>query len=426
MLAELTVACEALGDALSEIDPSVLSGSDCAQMVEVLARAEKRCAALRILAATRAQQCGAHKARGYSSPARWLADVAGVTTGEAKSALDTADNLDDCPKTKEALLAGDVSIAQAAEITKTEAAVPGSESDLLDVAATRSVNELRDEARRRRLEAQVPDQRHRRQHQERRFRHWVDDDGMIRFAGGLAPEVGVSIANRIDTETDRLLRQARGEGSTDTREQVAADAFAKLILDGGRPKTRSAELVLVCDIAAFQRGYAEPGEICHIIGGGPVPVSVAAELAVGAFIKAVLHNGVRIETVAHLGRYIKAELRTALGLGDPPLFNGAVCFDCGGRYGLQWDHVDPVANHGPTSYDNIKPRCWPCHADKTDRDRQAGLLTPRPPGTSQPPPAPDQNSPDGRDGLRHLVTLRHPARLRHEDPSRQPCTLTTE
>ena len=29
---------------------------------------------------------------------------------------------------------------------------------------------------------------------------------------------------------------------------------------------------------------------------------------------------------------------------------------------------------GPTSYDNLKPRCWPHHRDKTELDRLAGLL----------------------------------------------------
>jgi hypothetical protein len=137
--------------------------------------------------------------------------------------------------------------------------------------------------------------------------------------------------------------------------------------------------VLVCDINAFGRGTAQPGEICQIIGAGPVPVSLARELATTAFIKGVLHDGKRIEAVAHFGRHLNAELRTALGLGEAPLFAGVACADCGRRYGLQWDHIDPVANHGPTSYDNLQPLCWPCHADKTRRDRDAGLLTARPP-----------------------------------------------
>lgn len=93
-----------------------------------------------------------------------------------------------------------------------------------------------------------------------------------------------------------------------------------------------------------------------------------------AFVKAVTHDGVRIDTVVHYGRHISAEVRSALELGDPPGFEGAVCVDCGRRYRLEWDHLDPVANNGPTSFENLKGRCWPCHRAKTERDRKAGLL----------------------------------------------------
>jgi hypothetical protein len=390
VLAELAAACELLGDAIGHVDPCQLSGIDCAAVVESLARTEKRCAALRVLAAARAAQCDAHKDRGYSNPARWLADTSGITTGEAKTALDTANRLDACPLTKEALLAGGLSLTQAGEITKTEVVVAGSETALLELAATTSVNELRETARRQRLEAQDPKKRHERQRQEQFFRHSVDDNGMVRLSGLLSPEIGVPVVNRIDAETDRLFRKTHREGEAEPRDRLAADALAALILDArgpgeGKPQSRRAEVVLVCDISAFQRGHTEPGEVCHVIGGGPVPVSVAVEMATASFIKAVLHNGTRIETVAHFGRYLNAKLRTALDLGDPPLFTGAKCVDCGRRYGLEWDHVDPVAHQGPTCYDNLRARCWPCHQEKTRRDREAGLLTPCAPNTADPP-----------------------------------------
>jgi 5-methylcytosine-specific restriction endonuclease McrA len=96
-------------------------------------------------------------------------------------------------------------------------------------------------------------------------------------------------------------------------------------------------------------------------------------------LKAVLHDGVEIHTVKHFGRHLPAELRTALDLGDVPAFQGARCADCGSRFGLEYDHVNPVANQGPTSYENLVPRCWADHQAKTERDRQAGLLGPNAP-----------------------------------------------
>ncbi len=194
--------------------------------------------------------------------------------------------------------------------------------------------------------------------------------------------------NRIDTETDRLMRQAHRDKTAETteateaRECLAADAAALVILGGGKGRVGRPELILVCDLVAFQRGHTEEGEVCQVIGGGPVTVDAARDLATMATIKVVLHDGVRIDTVYHPGRYLKAELRTALGLGQPPMFEGVACVDCGRRYGIEWDHIDPVAHGGPTRYDNLGARCWPCHHEKTERDRKAGLLKPPPTSTT--------------------------------------------
>ncbi|MBV8159731.1 MAG: HNH endonuclease, partial [Acidimicrobiia bacterium] len=67
---------------------------------------------------------------------------------------------------------------------------------------------------------------------------------------------------------------------------------------------------------------------------------------------------------------------TALELGGPPDFDGVRCSvaGCGRRYGLEWDHEDPVAHDGPTSFENVNAKCWPHHQEKTERDRRAGLL----------------------------------------------------
>ncbi|MGH2735808.1 MAG: HNH endonuclease, partial [Actinomycetota bacterium] len=67
----------------------------------------------------------------------------------------------------------------------------------------------------------------------------------------------------------------------------------------------------------------------------------------------------------------------ALELGEPPAFDGVRCVDCGNRFRTQNDHVEPHVAGGPASTDNFKPRCWPCHQEKTERDRKAGKLKPQ-------------------------------------------------
>jgi hypothetical protein len=376
MAQDVLQAARVLRDALGCFDPALLSGAECAGLVEELATTEKACGAARARAAARAADCRAHQEQGFGDAADWLACTSGTSTGEARAAIETAKAVEDCPDTKAALVAGEVSLGQANEIARTEAEAPGCEAELLELARRSGLSALKDQARRKRLGAVDPEQLYSRQRAARAFRHWRDELGLVCFAGALTPEVGIPLVNRLDAETDRLRRQARRDGCDEPRQAHAADAFAHLLAGAGKGKAASADLVIVCDLAAYRRGHAEEGETCQLVGGGPIPVSVAQQLAADAFLKAVLYTGVRIDTVAHFGRHIPAELRTALNLGPPPDFDGVKCSEtgCERRYHLEWDHVNPVANGGLTSLDNLKPRCWPHHQEKTERDRKAGLL----------------------------------------------------
>lgn len=378
MSAQVLAAAAALRAALVSSDPALLSGKDCATAAEQLAATEKACATWRLLAAARAVETGAHLELGFRDGASWVARQSGSTSTQARNALDTAGRLEECPDTKEALLSGEISLDQAREIVET----PSAESDLLTTARKGDLSQVREAAREHRQATTDPAELRKRQFRLREFRHWLDREGMVRFAGALPPETGLPFVRRIDSAAVRLRRAARAAGGTLERfDAYMADAATQLVAAAGAPTetppSPRVDLVLVCDIYAWRRGHSHPGEVCHIIGGGPIPVEVAKELSKDAFLKAVLHDGVEIRTVKHYGRYIPAALRTALDLGPVPEFTGRQCVDCGRRWGLQDDHDDPVANGGMTERSNLKDRCWPCHHDKTERDRRAGLLGPR-------------------------------------------------
>jgi hypothetical protein len=282
--------------------------------------------------------------------------------------------LDGCAATRDALAAGDVSLAQAAEI----ASVPEHEVELLQVARSSGLRPVKDTARRRRRERVDPKALHAQQHAAREFVHWKDELGMIRFRGALPPVAGVRFVNRLGLETERAWRAARREKRDEPRVALAADAFMRIVGDAGATgKSRTADVVMVVDSRAYRRGHAHPGEPCHVIGGGPIPVDVVREQIDDAFVKFVLHDGVNIQTVAHHGRRRPAALQTALDLGPAPDFDGVTCVEsgCHRTHGLQWDHVDPCANGGITSFTNLRPLCTPHHVEKTERDREAGLLT---------------------------------------------------
>ena len=378
MLARVLAAAEQLCREIKDFTPALYSGADCARLAEALSRAEKACAGGRARAAARAVACGAHRQEGFADGADWLAKKTGSLRSEARSDLETASSLEDLPATAEAVAKGELSLKEAAEVARGEAHAPGSEEGLVGLAKTSGLGVLRDEVRQRCLKARPAEDLAAAQHRARYFRHWRDELGMVRLSGALPPSVGIGIVNRIEAEAARLRRAAGPGGRQDSFEAHAADALARMLQGQGKGPSPRADLVVVVDLAAYRRGHAHPAETCHIVGGGPVSVDFARDIAQDAFLKALTHDGVRIETVAHFGRHIPAELRTALELGQPPGFDGVSCAEpgCNRRYGLEWDHVDPVAHNGPTSYDNLRPRCKPHHWHKTEQDRQAGLFEP--------------------------------------------------
>lgn len=376
MAAELVAMAGGLRAALAAFDPAVMSGADAASVAEALAATEKACAGARARAALRAADCGIHRVKGYAGAHEWLGRLCGSSPGEARADLEAAGAVERCPETKAALVAGELSLAEAGVIASTEEACPGSEAALVDLAGRAGLGALREEARKRRLAAVDREELSARQRRARSLRHWRDADGMVRMSVALPPADGVALVNRIDAEALRLSRRA-GKDAHERFEAEAADALVALASGKASGPSGRTELVVVCDLKAWRRGHTHEDELCHIIGGGPVGVGVARELAdEDAFLKAVLHDGVAIQRVAHLGRHIPAHLRTALDLGPLPALDGVKCVEdgCCKRYGLEWDHVDPVANGGVTSFDNLRPRCGPDHLEKTERDRKAGLL----------------------------------------------------
>jgi hypothetical protein len=367
---------EELSRELAAFDPGVYSGADCATLVDQFARVENALSAARLRAAVRAGECGAHRARGFADPSDWIASSSGSTIRDSRAALDAVRVVEALPETRDALVTGEVSIAQAAEIARTEAEVPGSEAELLELAKSASLGVVRDRARKRRMAAIRPEELHAKQHASRAAMHWADEIGLVWLRVGLTPEIGLPIVARLDRETDRVWRESRRAGRAESRAACAADAFVRLWQARASSKQGGTDVVYVCSLDAYRRGHAHEGDLCHVVGGGPVPVPVIRAAAKDAFLKVAFHDGVEIRKVAHLGRHIPAELRTSLELGPLPELDGIVCEaeGCDRRYGLEWHHVDPVANGGVTSKEQLQALCKPHHVEETERQRAAGLF----------------------------------------------------
>jgi HNH endonuclease len=195
----------------------------------------------------------------------------------------------------------------------------------------------------------------------------------------LEPLVGTPIVARAEAEAARLGRRAKAQQRQEPFERHLADAYAVLLSGSGKGRARRPELVVLVSHEVVKRGWTDvrDGEVCKILGVGPVSPEFAREIAQDAFLSGVFFDGKDLRNFARWTRTIPIEVLIALELGEPPAFDGVYCTDCGNRFKTEFDHVTPRVARGPSSNPNLKPRCWRCHQAKTRRDRNAGR--PRPP-----------------------------------------------
>jgi hypothetical protein len=179
----------------------------------------------------------------------------------------------------------------------------------------------------------------------------------------VTPEVGGAMKARIDDLTRKRFRAARSSGVRESQDAYAADALAEALTgDPANAKRVRYTTHVVVDHEALVRGHTLEGETCEIPGVGPVNVEWVRELLGSAFLTAVVKKGKDITTVAHFGRYIPAELRTAM------VVSGRECSvaGCHGREYLELDHCEiDYADNGPTARWNLAWLCSIHHKRKT-------------------------------------------------------------
>ncbi len=167
-----------------------------------------------------------------------------------------------------------------------------------------------------------------------------------------------------------LFDEARSSDRRELPEALAFDALAQMADDSATVAAESsgrrspATVVYRVDHSAFTRGVTEPGEVCEIVGIGPVPVSVVRKLAGDAVLKALVTDGTDVRSVSHLGRTIPARLRTGLEELQPE----CVIAGCHVDRHLEIDHDTPVAEGGRTEIENLNRVCHHHHDLKHAED----------------------------------------------------------
>jgi len=379
---DLLHARTALEAAAAGFDPSACSGEEAVRVVAEIGSLRRLADGLLGKAAKRVEDTAAYVYEHDRNAAELCQRLAGVSTGEAKRAIDVAGKLESLPATDAAMRAGRLSSRQADLIVAVASDDPSVERQLLKTAAS-GIVPLRDECISVRAAREDQAKRSARQHAERSFQMWPTADGMMAGRFLVTPEIGGAIKSVIEDGTRRAFRKARKAKVQESQDAYAADAFAEAVIGGpAQRKSGGYTTHVVVDHGALVRGNTEPGETCEIPGVGPVNVEWVRGLLGEAFVTAIIKKGKDITTVAHLGRHIPAELQTAL------IVSGRECCieGCSGREYLERDHSEiDHAKNGPTAWWNLEWECSIHHTRKTQGwnlgppDPATGKRTLRPP-----------------------------------------------
>jgi hypothetical protein len=351
----------------SWIRQEMLAPDQTASLLQEVGAIENTCAALRVLLSGRVAEASVWRERGERSAAHFVARVSRTTVSRASETLETARRLQELPRTSAAFQEGKVSETEVKEIVSAASLSPSSEDSLLETARTGDLTELRDACRRVRHAAVTDEQeRYEAIHRSRYLRSWSDHDGAFRLDAKLTPDAGATVMAALEPHRRKVFEDARRAGRKENHDAYLADALVSLAhTASGDPKVASGARAMVhvrVDHAALVRGHRNGDEVCEIDGIGPIPVATARALSSDAILSAVLTKGADVKAVAHFGRTIPARLRTALQARDTE----CAVPGCHNRHRLEIDHIEPFAEGGPTSLDNLVRLCRPHHHMKTN------------------------------------------------------------
>ena len=352
----------ALERAARDFDARACSGQEAVAFVEVLGRQRRLIDGMLGKAAKRVEDTAASTYGGDRNAAELVERVAGVATGEAQRAIAVAAKLEALPATDAAVRAGKLSSRQADLIVAAAADNPSVERQLLKTTA-KGIVALRDECIAVRAAREDQTARSAWQHAARSFTMWTTPEGIVAGRFEVTPEVGGAIKAKIEDGTRRRFRDARSDGTKESQDAYAADAFADAMLgDPANVKSGGYTTHVVIDHEVLVRGNALEGERCEIPGVGPVNAEWVRGLLGSAFVTAIIKKGKDITAVAHFGRHVPAELQTAM------IVSGRECSieGCSGREYLERDHCEiDHANQGPTAWWNLIWLCSIHHTRKT-------------------------------------------------------------
>ncbi len=347
---------------VGRVDVGELEVPDAVRVVEECAEAERLFAALRLVVAATLENKAVWRRDGFSSLAAWMASKTGTAVGPAIASLEMAGLLEGLPALAVAFREGRLSDIQAREIAEVANEVPEAEEQLVEAAGKLSLKELREECQRVEAAALIDeDDRYRRVHRKRRTRAWVRK-GAGHFSADMTPDELARLMAVLDARTNEIVAEAIGGEWFESREAHSVDALIDLIRPESSPAAGPDTMVhVLVDYDALMRGHTVTGEKCEIPGIGPIPVTLARQMADDAILKVLLTKGVDVITVAHAGYSPPAHVRSALEVRDET----CIVPGCNRRRNLQIDHRNTFGRTRVTKLEDLARLCPFHHYLKT-------------------------------------------------------------
>jgi hypothetical protein len=348
----------ALRARLATLEPECYSGANAARHAEITAEIRNLGETATLLFAKRAADTGGWTRTSHAvSPEQWLATVTGTSEHAARESLKTADRLDAAPVTAEKLRAGELSLAQATQVTAAVAADPESEPRMLR-ATTRGFRELRDTKEQVITAASDEDRLRQVARDERHLTGWTR--GLATHGSFSGPTEAVTdLFDAIEPLARQAFDAARATGDHQPLAAYRFDALIALARGAVPTNTATRAEPVVRARVGLQRLLGDPvtdpaEDICEIPGVGAVPVAHAREVLSHGLLELVITNGVDVQTVVSTTRRVPKALRIALEERD-----GGTCKirDCGHTRAIHRHHTQEFAKHHITNYQILGDVC---------------------------------------------------------------------
>ena len=231
--ARLASAHALLAAVVNELDPDCLTGDGAAELYGSFAGLERLSMAGKTLVARRVEASGVWRDTGHRDAATMLAEVEGVSPGQARTTLAAGRRLEALPGTEDVLRAGRLSAPKVAELTGAGILDPARESDLLEGADELPLYAVRERCNRSRATSGSNDPLAtvRRIRAGRHFSSWTDPEGAFCYQGRDTADRGAQILSHLGSVATRLrrARAATDPENTEPERALRADAFFALV-----------------------------------------------------------------------------------------------------------------------------------------------------------------------------------------------------